>query len=219
MTGVGLDQARDEMVRGLQEQRLVRDPRVAAAFRSVPRHAFLPDEEADMAYVDAALPIGGGQTISAPHMVAIMAEGLDVRPGHRILEVGGGSGYHAAILAHLAGPTGRVVAIERLPDLARQAESALAPLGLPVEIHVGDGSLGWPAGAPYDRISVACAAPKVPAPLLDQLAPEGILLVPVGPRNLSSLLRVRKTREGDLQEESLGPCVFVPLIGAHGWPA
>jgi protein-L-isoaspartate(D-aspartate) O-methyltransferase len=152
-------------------------------------------------------------------MVALMAQALDARPGHRVLEVGGGSGYHAAVLARLVAPAGRVVSVEYVPALAEAARAALAPLGLPVDVEVGDGSLGWPPGAPYDRISVAAAAPSVPPPLVAQLAPGGLLLIPVGPRDLSSLLRVRKMPDGSTQTEDLGPCLFVPLLGAHGWPA
>jgi protein-L-isoaspartate(D-aspartate) O-methyltransferase len=212
------EQARRRMVDALVEEGLLRDPAVAEAMRAIPRHAFLPPALRGAAYADAPQPIGGGQTISAPHMVALMAQALDVQPGHRVLEVGGGSGYHAAVLGHLAGPAGRVVSVEYVPDLARSARAALASLRLQVEVEVGDGSLGWPPGAPFDRISVAAAAPAIPPPLVDQLAPGGLLLVPAGPRDLSSLLRVRRTPEGALQTEDLGPCLFVPLLGKHGWP-
>lgn len=212
-------EARRRMVDALAAEGILRDPAVADALRAVPRHLFVPPRLRRAAYVDAPQPIGSGQTISAPHMVALMAQALDVRPGQRVLEVGGGSGYHAAVLGRLVGPTGRVVSVECLPALAERARAALAPLGLPVEVEVGDGSRGWPERAPYDRISVAAAAPDVPPPLVDQLAPGGLLLVPVGPRDLSSLLRVRKTEEGSLQTEDLGPCLFVPLLGRHGWPA
>lgn len=209
--------ARREMVRHLVAQGVLRDPRVAQAMEDVPRHAFLPPQDRNAAHHDAPHPIGEGQTISAPHMVAIMAQALDVRPGHRVLEIGGGSGYHAAVLGKLAQPGGRVVTIERIPTLARRAEDALAPLGLPVEVHAADGSEGWSPAAPYDRISVAAAAPAIPPPLVDQLAPGGVLVIPVGPHDLASLLRVRKTETG-LQEEGLGPVRFVPLLGKHGFP-
>lgn len=207
---------RQRMVRRLVDQGVLRDPAVASAMGEIPREAFVPQALRTDAYVDAPLPIGEGQTISAPHMVAMMAQALDVRPGHAVLDVGGGSGYHAAVLAALARPGGRVVSIERLPPLAERARHTLAALDLPVAVHVGDGSQGWPAGAPYDRISVAAAAPEVPQPLLDQLAMDGLLVIPVGPRDLPTLLRVHKTPDG-LQGESLGPCRFVPLIGSHGF--
>ena len=211
--------ARARMVDRLHAEGRVRDARVAQAMREVPRHVFLRPDQADVAHEDRPQPIGNGQTISAPHMVALMADALGVQPGDRVLEVGGGSGYHAAVLARLASPGGRVVSMEFVPDLARRARDALAPLGLPVEVQVGDGSLGWPQGAPYDRISVAAAAPAVPPPLLEQLARGGTLVIPAGPRDLSSLLRVHKTPEGRLHTEDLGPCSFVPLLGAHGFPA
>ena len=208
---------RQRMVERLVLQGLLRDPAVASAIEEVPREAFVPPALRQDAFLDAPLPIGEGQTLSAPHMVALMAQALDARPGHRVLEVGGGSGYHAAVLARLVAPTGRVVSVERLPGLARQARETLASLGLPVEVKVVDGSEGWPPDAPYDRISVAAAAPAIPPPLVEQLAPDGLLVIPVGPPDLSSLLRVRKTRDG-LQEESLGPVRFVPLVGKHGFP-
>lgn len=208
---------RPALVRSLQSQGLLRDPAVARALMEVPREAFVPPELREQAYADTPLPIGEGQTISAPHMVALMAQALDARPGHRVLEVGAGSGYHAAVLARLVAPGGRVVSVERSPALARKAEESLRPLGLPVELRVGDGSLGWPDSAPYDRISVAAAAPAVPPPLVEQLALDGVLVLPVGPLDLPSLLRIRRTAHG-LQEESLGPVRFVPLLGRHGFP-
>lgn len=206
-----------QMVERLALQGLLHDPFVARAMERVPREAFVPPELLREAFIDAPVPIGEGQTLSAPHMVALMAQALDARPGHRILEVGGGSGYHAAVLAHLVAPTGRVVSVERLPGLARRARETLAPLRLPVEVRVADGSEGWPAEAPYDRISVAAAAPALPPPLVEQLAPGGLLVIPVGSPDLASLLRVRRTRDG-LHEESLGPVRFVPLVGKHGFP-
>lgn len=191
------------------------DARVAEAMRRAKRAAFLPSALADEANVDHPLPIGEGQTISAPHMVAIMAEALDVHEGHRVLEVGSGSGWHAAVLAILAGP-GHVVTIERHESLARAARERLAPFG--VEVVAGDGSKGLPERAPFDRISVAAAAPRVPKPLLDQLAAGGILVLPVETRGQQTLTRVRKLADGRIQEEDLMPVVFVPLIGEYGFP-
>lgn len=197
------------------DQGVVRDERVRAALERIPRERFLPDDARRDAYVDAPLPIGAGQTISAPHMVAMMAEALELQPGHRVLEVGGGSGYHAAVLAALVAPGGRVVSVEVVPSLAAAARRALAAVdpALPVEVVVGDGSRGHVAGAPYDRISVACAAPRVPPPLIEQLAPDGILVIPVGPPDVQELLRVRK----DGATAPLCLVRFVPLVGAFGY--
>jgi protein-L-isoaspartate(D-aspartate) O-methyltransferase len=170
---------------------------------AVPRHLFLPPEMCEQAYVDTPLQIGEGQTISAPHMVAIMAEALDLHPGLKVLEVGGGSGYHAAVMAELVRPGGKVFTIERIPLLVEMARKNLEAAGYSevVEVIEGDGTRGLPEHAPYDRISVAAAAPHVPEPLKDQLSDGGKMLVPVG---------------GSWYPENLGGCVFVPLIGEHG---
>lgn len=207
------------MVARLEEDGTIRDPRVAAAMLCVPRERFVPPESADLAFRDEPLGIGEGQTISAPHMVAIMLEALDLAPGHRVLEVGGGSGYAAACAAELVSPGGSVVAVERIAPLADAARRALADTGYAsrVRVVVGDGSEGHAAAAPYDRISVACAAPSVPPPLVEQLAPHGILLVPVGDRGAQVLLRVRKRADGSTEREDLGACRFVPLLGRHGF--
>lgn len=200
------------MVDTLLQQGVFRDERVREALLDVPREAFVVEGDA---FLDAPQPIGGGQTISAPHMVAMMAEALDVKPGHRVLEVGGGSGYHAAVLARLCSP-GRVVSVERIPELAAKARDTLRRSGVGnVEMVEGDGSLGHPAGAPYDRISVAAGAPALPAPLLDQLAPDGVLLIPVGPLDMQTLVRVTK----DGTQVPLMAVRFVPLVGEHGWRA
>jgi len=170
---------RDELIRHLHRQ--VDDERVLDAMARVPRHMFLPRQHQASAYEDRPLPIGDGQTISAPHMVAIMCQLLDLRPGQRVLEVGAGWGYHAAVLAALVRPGGQVVAIERLGGLAAQARENLRTVGFPeAEVVGGDGTLGWPDLAPYDRISVACAAPAVPPPLFEQLAEGGKMVIPVG---------------------------------------
>jgi protein-L-isoaspartate(D-aspartate) O-methyltransferase len=211
---------RREMVRTLVETGTVRDPRLAAALDAVPRHLFVPPEQQDDAYLDAPLAIGAGQTISAPHMVAIMAEALNVQPGHRVLEVGAGSGYHAAVLAKLASPGGWVLSTERIEALAQAARANIARLeeSLPVDVRVADGSAGFLDLAPYDRISVAAAAPLVPPPLVEQLAPGGWLVVPVGQPDSQFLLRLRKDAAGSVTTENLGGCRFVPLVGAYGWP-
>lgn len=209
----------EALVHDLRARRVLHDARVEAALLSVPREAFLPPEVAQDAALDAPLPIGEGQTISAPHMVVMMAEALDVRPGHRILEVGGGSGYHAAVLARLATPGGSIVTIERHEALVEQARRNLARLGDPpkVEFVLGDGSEGVPDRAPFDRISVAAAAPAIPKPLLDQLKPGGRLVVPVGNVVEQDLLCASKRADGEIDVESLGPVRFVPLLGRHGF--
>lgn len=210
--------AREAMVRRLQEQGYLRDPRVAEAMRRVPRHLFLPGLEGS-AYVDSPLGIGQGQTISAPHMVAMMAEALDARPGLRVLEVGTGSGWHAAVVAELVGPDGKVWSIERFEDLAAKARQNLNHAGFGperVEVVVGDGSEGWPGAAPYDRAYLTCAAPDVPKPVLEQLAEHGKLLAPVGDRYAQELMLLEKTPTGTLRR-ALGGCVFVPLVGKHGF--
>lgn len=200
---------RRRMVEALADQGVLHDARLRDALLAVPREAFSPEDP----YSDAPQPIGAGQTISAPHMVAIMVEALDVRPGMRVLEVGGGSGYHAAILAHLGA---RVVSVEIVPSLAERARATLATLGIgDVEVVLGDGSEGYAPGAPYDRISVAAAAPDVPPPLVAQLSPGGSMIIPLGPPGEQTLVRV----DASGRREPLMAVRFVPLLGKHGWPA
>lgn len=188
---------------------------VLAAMRSIPRELFVPSQLQDRAYEDLPLPIGSGQTISAPHMVAIMCDLLDVRPGMKILEVGGGSGYHAAVLAVLAGPEGQVYSVERKPDLAAAARKNLQAAGIEgVTVVEGDGSLGLAEYAPFDRISVAASAPRIPDPLTEQLRVGGKLILPVGGGSQELILVTRKN--GLLVEEKMG-VVFVPLIGKEGF--
>jgi protein-L-isoaspartate(D-aspartate) O-methyltransferase len=196
----------------------VHHARVLDAMGTVPREAFVPDEYRGLAYGDGALPIAGGQTISQPYIVARMTELLDPRPGDRVLEVGGGSGYQAAVLAEMGC---RVTSIERMESLAVAARDRLAALGYGdrVEVRVGDGSLGDPAGAPWPRIIVAAAAPRIPVSLREQLDPDaGRLVIPVGGRWEQELLLV--VRHGqEWLEASDGACIFVPLLGAEGFPA
>jgi protein-L-isoaspartate(D-aspartate) O-methyltransferase len=204
------------MVEGQLRARGIRDKRVLAAMSAIPRELFVPPADRSQAYADAALPIEAGQSISQPYIVARMTELLGVRPGARILEIGTGSGYQAAILATLGA---RVVSLERHPELAEEARRRLEQLGLgdAVEVRVADGSLGDPSGAPYDAIVVTAAAPSIPAALLDQLADGGRLVIPVGPRDRQRLVVV--TRHGDEWEQrSDGDVVFVPLVGTGGWP-
>ena len=208
---------RRHMVAGLRGRGLAFSERVEEALLKVPRHLFVPENVRSQAYRDTPLPIGDGQTISAPHMVAIMAEALDLREGQKVLEIGAGSGYNAAVMAELVGTTGRIITLERHPSLAEKAGKVLLEAGYSnIQVVVGDGSLGYPEEAPYDRISVTCGAPRVPGPLADQLKEGGTMLIPVGGLEYQSLLRVRK-EGGRMLTEDLGSVVFVPLIGEKGY--
>lgn len=193
----------------------VNDPRVLAAFASVPRHKLLPDALAGQAYRDAALPIGEGQTISAPGVVAAMTQALALAGHETVLEVGTGSGYQAAILAGLAA---RVVSIERVPKLAAAARRTLDALGIAnVVVYLGDGTRGRPSDAPFDAIVVTAGGPEVPEPLLAQLAIGGRLVGPFGERHEQRLVRVRRVDSRRYSREVIGRCRFVDLVGAHGW--
>ncbi len=204
------------LVATLKRQGRITLPEVEQAFLSVPREIFLPDVLKDRAYIDTPLEIGKGQTISAPHMVAIMCEALDIRPHQTILEVGAGSGYHAAIIAHMVGSKGKVYTIERHASLASQAKENLKRAGVTnVTVEQGDGSEGLLAYAPYDRIYVTCSSPNIPQPLIDQLVDGGKLLIPVG-RMICTLKRIEK-KGTTTTETDLGGCAFVPLVGKYGF--
>jgi protein-L-isoaspartate(D-aspartate) O-methyltransferase len=214
MSEVQFAALRDRMVDQQIRARGVVDPRVLAAVRQVPRHLFIPPHLWDQAYNDYPLPIGADQTISQPYIVALMTEILEVRETDRILEIGTGSGYQAAILAELAA---QVFSIDRMGDLASQAKAMLDSLGYKnVQVRVGDGTLGWPEEAPFDGIIVTAGAPKVPRPLTEQLALGGRLVIPVGDMFSQTLTCVRKTESG-LKFEYHGGCRFVRLIGKYGW--
>ncbi len=192
----------------------IRDQRVLQAMREVPRHLFVPPHLRDAAYQDTPLPIGEGQTISQPYIVALMTEALELNGEEKVLEIGTGSGYQAAILSLLAK---EVYTIERIASLARRAEETLSRLGYEnVWVKVGNGTLGWPEHAPYDAIMVTAAAPEVPAPLKEQLADGGRLIAPVGSHWSQMLVRVK--RSGDrFISRNLTSVVFVPLVGEFGW--
>ncbi|HVN38312.1 MAG TPA: protein-L-isoaspartate(D-aspartate) O-methyltransferase [Myxococcota bacterium] len=193
----------------------IRDRRVLAALAAVPRHRMVPEALQSQAYRDAALPIGDGQTISAPGTVAAMSEALELRGDESVLEIGTGSGYQAAILSQLAA---RVVSVERVQRLAAAARRALDRLGIDnVLVYWGDGTRGRPSDAPFDRIVVTAGGPQVPTPLLEQLAVGGCLVGPFGSRAEQSLLRVRRDGPHAWSEERLGSCRFVDLVGSHGW--
>ena len=201
----------------VQEQlvsRGIKDPRVLAAMAKVPRHLFIVEELQGQAYDDNPLPIGEDQTISQPYIVALIVQALGLNGEERVLEVGTGSGYEAAVLAELCG---QVFSVEMVDDLAIRARAVLASLGYQnVAIQVGDGTLGWEEHAPYDSVVISASAPCIPRPLFEQLRPGGCLVLPMGEEELQSLVRIRKER-GELKEEYLGECRFVKLLGAYGW--
>ena len=192
----------------------IEDERVLEAMARVPRELFVPERARDRAFADAALPIGHGQTISQPYMVARIAEALALRPGEVVLDVGTGSGYQAAVLAELGAD---VITIERIPELAAQARESLAAAGYErVDVRVGDGTLGFPDRAPYDAIAVAAAAPGFPETLYEQLRPRGRLVVPVGGQRAQRLEVIVRSPEGPAVVHSV-PCRFVPLVGEEGF--
>jgi protein-L-isoaspartate(D-aspartate) O-methyltransferase len=206
---------RKRLVDSLVRQRYIKSEEVKKAFLEVPREEFLPDSLKTKAYIDTPLEIGYGQTISAPHMIAIMCESLDIVKGQKILEIGAGSGYHAAIVSHIVGEEGHVYTIERFENLAKRAEENLRKTGFTnVSVEVGDGSLGLKKHEPYDRIYVTCAAPDVPEPLITQLKDFGKLLIPVG--RMFCELKLIEKKEGTIRSKNLGGCVFVPLVGKYG---
>jgi protein-L-isoaspartate(D-aspartate) O-methyltransferase len=210
------EEERLQMIREQLQHRNVHDERVLQAMAAVPRHRFVPQQLSDRAYADNALPIGAGQTISQPFIVALTAAALHIQGHERVLEIGTGSGYAAAVLAQIAR---EVWSVERVRALAIDAKHLLHELGYTnVHVGIGDGTSGWPDHAPYDAIAVAAAAPAIPQPLLDQLAPGGRLVLPVGTRDDQQMLRIVRTPRGFTQQ-NLGPVRFVPLVGEHGWSA
>jgi protein-L-isoaspartate(D-aspartate) O-methyltransferase len=210
-----LTEARERMVAEQLEQRGISDQRVLEAMRDVPRDRFVPAEFADHAYDDGPLPIGSEQTISQPYMVALMSEVAMLKGGERVLEVGTGSGYQTAILARLAA---EVYSVEFIDGLHDRARAILTAMGLTnVHLASGDGSEGFPAAAPYDAIIVTAAMPGVARPLLDQLAPAGRLIAPIGEDELQTLVRISR-QNGAWREEYFGECRFVRMTGKYGFP-
>ena len=206
---------REAMVRDQLAARGLADERVLQAMREVPRHRFVREHLRSQAYGDHALPIGAGQTISQPYVVARMSEMLEVGPEHSVLEIGTGSGYQTAILGKLAR---RVYSLERRDALVRQAIERVRELGLDnVKVQTFDGTVGWSEFAPFDRILVTAGAPEVPRPLLDQLAAPGRLVVPEGSRTAQRLVLYEKDEAGEVRRREGEAVVFVPLVGRHGW--
>ena len=207
---------RERMVRRQIEARGITSSLILDAFRQVPREAFVDDGQRGSAYEDHPLPIDAGQTISQPYIVALMIEAAEVAPGDVVLEVGSGSGYAAAIMSRIARA---VIGIERRPELVGSARERLHRLGYHnVMILEGDGTCGWPDHAPFNAILAAAAGSHVPTPLIDQLAPGGRLVMPIGqPSDVQDLIKVMKRPDGSLVEENLGAVRFVPLIGEEGW--
>ena len=207
--------SREQLVNRLMREGYIKSDNVKKAFLEVPRENFVPEPLKMQAYVDRPLEIGNGQTISAPHMVAIMCEALDIKNGQKILEIGAGSGYHAAIVSQLVGEKGHIYTIERFEDLAKRAQDNLKHTGITnVTVEVGDGSEGLKTYEPYDRIYVTCAAPSVPQLLIDQLKDFGKLLIPVG--SMYCELQLLEKKGEKILSENLGGCVFVPLVGKYG---
>src|SRR5579863_5716473 len=210
-----LTEARERMVAEQLEQRGIADRRVLAAMRTVERDRFIPAEYADHAYDDGPLPIGSAQTISQPYMVALMSEVAMLHGSERVLEVGTGSGYQTAILARLAA---EVYSIETIASLHERARAITSAMGIGnLHLRCGDGSGGWPEAAPFDAIIVTAAMPGIARPLLEQLAPHGRLVAPIGEDELQTLVRISR-EDGSWREEYFGECRFVRMTGKHGFP-
>lgn len=205
---------RERLVAELESGGYLNDPQLEEAMLGVPRHVFVPDELRGQAYEDRPLPIGFGQTVSAPHMVAMMTAALQLSPGQRVLEIGAGVGYHAAVVKGVVGAAGEVHTVEFLPELVALAKRNLKAARCDVIVHEGDGVGGWPAAAPYDAVYVTCAIPDVPGALIDQLKEGGHFVAPIGVTRCQ--LMVGRKIGGALQLEDLGPCLFVNAQGELG---
>ena len=207
---------REAMVERQLRRRGITEPEILDAFRAVPREKFIGDDYSHLAYGDHPLPIEANQTISQPYIVGLMIQAARIRLGDKVLEIGAGSGYAAAVISRIAG---RVIGIERQHDLVEVARERLKRLGFDnVEIVEGDGTKGWPDHAPFDAILAAASGSHVPRPLVEQLAPDGCIVMPVGePGWVQELVKVTKQEDGVLKQENLGGVRFVPLIGEEGW--
>ena len=217
---------RRRLIEKLKREGILKSPSVIRAMLRVPREEFVPASYRRYAYNDSPLPTFSGQTISAPHMVAIMCELLDLKVGHKVLEIGTGSGYHAAVCAEIVAPEdedkklwGHVYTVERIPELVEFARNNLKRTGYDdrVTVILGDGSLGYKEASPFDRILVTAAAPKMPKPLIDQLAINGKIVIPIGGSFYQELVVGVKLSEDKFKTFTAGGCVFVPLIGRYGW--
>ncbi|PUA33533.1 MAG: protein-L-isoaspartate O-methyltransferase [Zestosphaera tikiterensis] len=216
---MSLEERKMRLIEALIDEGILKSEHVIEAMKKVPREEFVLEAYRESAYLDEPLPIGYGQTISAPHMVALMTELLQPKRGDKVLEIGTGSGYQAAVLAEIVKPEGHVWSVERIAELAEFAKNNLRKTGYDkyVTVIVGDGSKGYEEQAPYDKIIVTAAAPTIPEPLLTQLKPGGRLLIPVGDLYMQILKIVDKDFEGRIKVRDNVPCVFVPLIGEYGF--
>lgn len=206
---------RERMVREQIEARGVTDKRVLDAMSTLPRHLFVEEALAFKAYNDSPLPIGEGQTISQPYIVALMSELLQVEPGMKVLEIGTGSGYQAAVLAEMGADVYTVERIKKLFYAARKRFMDMRMFG--VKVKLDDGTMGWPDEAPFDRIIVTAGGPEVPEPLVDQLADPGKMIIPVGASKRQQTLVLVDKRDGEITHTNKGGCAFVDLVGSHGW--
>jgi len=212
---------RIDLVKRLSEMGYIKTEKVKQAMMKVPREEFLPASNKPYAYADQPLPIGEGQTISAPHMVAMICEILSLEEGMKVLEIGTGFGYNAAVVAEILGPKGHMYSIERISSLAETAKENLKRTGYAdnITVIVGDGTKGYPEEAPFDRIYGTASAPRLPEPLEEQLEIGGMILIPVGEhRYMQELIVITRKSEDEYEKKSIGGVAFVPMIGEHGWP-
>ena len=215
-----MNEKRKYLVEKLYNQGYIKTEKVKEAMLKVPREEFMPLENSSYAYLDRPFPIGKGQTISAPHMVAIIAEKLELTDGMNILEIGTGFGYNAAVVAEIVGKKGHIYTIERIPALVEKSKENLNKTGYCDRVTVieGDGTVGYPDKAPYDRVYGTASAPKIPEPLKEQLKIGGKLIIPMGSDYYQELVSVMRISHDEYQTQNLGGVVFVPMIGKHGWP-